>query len=78
MVPAGVLLLSGCFMQFLRPLLMQQILLVVENDPDNPPVIAREYSPLCTPNMYPHFTPNSPVMYPQHTPIHPNVPYFHP
>ena len=41
-VPAGVLLLSGCFMQFLRPLLMQQILLVVENDPENPPVIARE------------------------------------
>jgi hypothetical protein len=59
-VPAGVLLLSGCFMQFLRPLLMQQILLVVENDPDNPPVIAREYSPLCTPNMYPHFTLNHP------------------
>jgi ABC-type multidrug transport system fused ATPase/permease subunit len=43
-VPAGVLLLSGCFMQFLRPLLMQQILLVVENDPENPPAVPREYA----------------------------------
>ena len=39
-VPSGILLLCGCIFQFLRPLLMMQILLIVENDPSA--VVPRE------------------------------------
>ncbi len=39
---AGCILVLAVCMQFARPLLMQQILLVVENDPDKPAIVAAE------------------------------------
>ena len=41
-VKAGCILVVTIIMQFARPLLMKQILMVVEDDPDNPAIVAKE------------------------------------
>ena len=41
---AGCILVVAIFMQFARPLLMKQILMVVEDNPDNPAIVDKEHA----------------------------------